>query len=249
MFLYGKNSVIERLRANPASVKRVYLRKGKDSEYRGIEGLARNNRLEIKWFSGARCFPGIKETGASLKVAAEVVPFKYADFDYILNRETDRYTILFLDRIYDPQNLGGIMRTAACLGGFALVIPKFQACRVNETVLRVASGGENYLPVSMVSNLSNALISTKKKGYWIMGGVVDERTEIINETSLPFPMGIVLGSEGKGVRYGINRHIDFRVNIPMEGANLSLNVNTACAIFCYEIIRQRKSFYEKKKQG
>jgi len=38
----------------------------------------------------------------------------------------------------------------------------------------------------------------------------------------------------------VQKHLDLRLHIPMPGAGLSLNVSVACAILCYEVLRQRK---------
>ena len=145
---------------------------------------------------------------------------------------------MFLGSINDPQNLGSIIRTVACLGGFSVVIPERSSCEVNDTVMHVASGGENFVPVSMVNNMSNALIKAKKEGFWVVGAVIEDAVDI-NKTRLPFPMCLVLGSEGKGIRYGVSKHLDLRVALPMRGAPLSFNVAMSCAIFCYEISRQK----------
>ena len=83
-----------------------------------------------------------------------------------------------------------------------------------------------------------ALLKAKKAGYWIVGTVVEEG-EDINRVKLPFPLCLVLGSEGKGIRHGIKKHLDMRVSLPMKGAALSFNVAMACAIFCHEISKQR----------
>ena len=183
-------------------------------------------------------------------IIARVERFKYTSYADLLSLPPNKQpTLIFLDRIYDPQNLGAIIRTTACFGGFSVIIPKFKACQVNETVLHVASGGENYIPVSMVSNISNSIIAAKKQGYWIMGAEVNDEAGEIAGTSLPAPLGLVFGSEGKGIRYGVRRHLDIRVHIPMGGAKLSFNVAMACAIFCYEISKQkspRNSFTSKE---
>jgi len=158
-----------------------------------------------------------------------------------LNLPVDKKpTLIFLDRLNDPQNLGVIIRTAACFGRFAVVIPKFNACEVTEAVLHVASGGENFVPVSMVSNISSAVLKAKKSEYWIMGAVLSEDAQDIDKVSMPFPLGLVMGSEGEGIRYGIDKQLDIKVRIPMKGAPLSFNVAMACAIFCHEIAKQRK---------
>jgi tRNA G18 (ribose-2'-O)-methylase SpoU len=104
--------------------------------------------------------------------------------------------------------------------------------------LHVASGGENFVPVSLVTNLATALREAKEAGYWAVGTVV-EGGENINKAALPFPLCLVMGSEGKGIRYGIQKQLDLKVSLPMKGAQLSFNVAMACAIFAHEISKQR----------
>jgi len=72
-----------------------------------------------------------------------------------------------------------------------------------------------------------------------MGGVVTDDAQHINEISIPFPLGLVLGSEGEGIRYGVQKKLDIKARIPMKGADLSFNVAMACVIFCHEISKQR----------
>jgi 23S rRNA (guanosine2251-2'-O)-methyltransferase len=237
MYLYGKNSVAERLKKNPKSISLIYLEDTfSDSS---IEGCIKRNNLTVRKVPPDK-FSKIKHSSNIQGIIAEVGSFEYADFDEILQEGIEKNNILvFLDRIYDPQNLGAIMRTLACFGGFSLVIPKHKACEVTETVLHVACGAENYVKVAMVSNISNAVIKAKREGLWIMGAVLGGGAKDLNTVSIPFPLGVVFGSEGEGVRYGVDKHIDIRAKIPMHGAGLSYNVSIAAAIFCYEINRQK----------
>jgi len=244
MLLYGKNSVLERLKAKPKSIRRIFLHN--NFEMPIIKNLVKQNNIPVEHLS-FRELCKIKRDQNLQGIIAEVERFVYSPFGELLNQaQNKKPTFIFLNKIFDPQNLGGIIRTAACFGGFAIVIPKFKACAVNETVLHVASGGENYISVSRVSNLSNAIISVKKYGYWIAGAVVAEDADDLNSVSLPFPLGLVLGSEGKGIQYAVQKHLDIKMRIPMKGANLSFNVTGACAILCYEIAKQRSDVYEKQ---
>jgi len=204
-----------------------------------IDKLIRRNKIDCVRLS-PRELSRMRHAKDLQGILAKVDKFSYLDFDDLLARPNrKKFTLIFLDRINDPQNLGVMIRTAACFGRFAIVIPKFQACEVTEAVLHVASGGENYIPVSMVSNLSNAIIAAKEAEYWIAGAVMTDDAKDINAISFPFPLGIVLGSEGSGVRYGIDKHLDIKARIPMKGAQLSFNVAMACAIMCYEITKQK----------
>lgn len=236
--LYGKNSVFERLKSNSQSIKKLYLETDFNTPH--IEKLIKSTNVRTERVS-RKVLHKIRPAGPLQGIVAEVEKFEYADFTELLNRAgSKRLSFIFLDRVFDPQNLGAIIRTTACFGGFAIVIPKHKACEVTETVLHVAAGGENFTPVAMVSNLSNALIEAKRCGWWIVGAIVTEGQDI-GRVNLPFPLGLVLGSEGRGVRYGIEKHLDVRVQIPMGGAPLSLNINCACSIFCHQIAKQRVS--------
>lgn len=237
MVLYGKNSVFERLKANPASIKKVFLQDNFGAP--AVENLIKRNKIPLERLP-ARELSRIKPVKDLQGIVARIDKFEYAPFGDLLNRATDKKpTFVFLDRINDPQNLGSIIRILACFGGFLAVIPKFEACDVTEAVLHVASGGENYVPVSKVPNLSNAIIAAKRRGYWIAGAVTDGDAENINKVSFPFPLGLVLGSEGKGIRHGLAKQLDMKIRIPMEGAGLSFNVSMASCIFCHEISKAR----------
>ena len=235
MILYGKNSVFERLKTNPQSIKKIFLEE--DFSVPHIEEQIKSVKIIAKRVSKKELLK-IKHTDSLQGIVASVERFKYADLEDLLNNSKNKQlSLVFLDRVFDPQNLGAIIRTTACFGKFAVVIPRHKACEVTEAVLHVASGGENYTPVAMVSNLTNALLQAKKKGWWVVGAVT-KGGEDISSVSLPFPLCFVLGSEGKGIRYGIEKHLDIKTHIPMQGAPLSFNVATSCAIFCHQIRKQ-----------
>ncbi len=236
MYLYGKNSVLERLKANPKSITKVFFERGFDDKR--LLNEVRSRKIDSEHVDGRQLLR-IKKADRLQGVVALVNPFKYTDFDDLLEGAKEKKTtIICLDNINDPHNLGSIIRTAACFGDFAIAIPKHGSCEVTDAVLHVASGGENFIPVSMVNNTSVALEKAKNAGFWVAGAVVEDG-EDINKVSLPFPLCIVLGSEEKGIRHGVKKNLDIKVRIPMKGAGLSFNVAMAGAIFAYEITRQK----------
>ncbi len=236
MFLYGKNSVLERLKANPRSIKKIFLQENFDVPH--IIKIIKAENIPLKYVTEKELLR-IKRADRLQSIVAEVNKFTYMPFEGLLYKPAEkRLTFIFLDSINDPHNLGSIIRILACFGGFAVVIPKHGSCEVNETVLHVASGGENFIPVSMVTNLSHALREAKESGYWVAGTIV-EGGEDLHKVSLPFPLCLVLGSEGKGIRHGLQKHFDLKISLPMHGTPLSFNVAMACAIFSYEIAKQR----------
>jgi 23S rRNA (guanosine2251-2'-O)-methyltransferase len=236
MFLYGKNSVLERLNANPQSIKRIFVQENFDAPE--IMKIIKSSSIPFKYVTENDLIR-IKRAERLQGIVAEANKFTYTPFKELLYRHSEKpLTFIFLDSINDPHNLGSIIRILACLGGFAVVLHKHGSCEVNDTVLHVASGGENFIHVSMVTNLSAALREAKDAGYWVVGTVV-EGGEDLSKVSLPFPLCLVLGSEGKGIRHGLHKQLDLKVSLPMSGAPLSFNVAMACAIFSYEIAKQR----------
>ncbi len=236
MKLYGKNPILERIRANPGSIHRLYLQKRTDlSEI--VREAKKNNlafeSVDKKWFS--RKAGDVHTQG----VMAEIDEYVYTAFSEILDECLDNATIpVFLDGVTDPQNLGSIIRNLACLGGFSLVLPEHESAHVNETVLRVASGGENYIKIAKVTNNVRAVKKAKEKGIWIAGAIAEGEKDIV-KTDLTFPLAVVIGSEGKGIRPGLHECLDTGLSLPMRGAALSYNVAVATALVCYEISRRR----------
>lgn len=244
MVLYGINSVLERLKANPGSIKTIFI---EESFFdKRIEKLIKENKVCCQRVSG-RELKKIKPAKGLQKITARVNDFCFTPFNRILKPKNNNYfTVIFLDGINDPQNIGVIIRTAACLGGFALVLPQRYTCGINDTVIHVASGGENYLPIAKVDDLAKALSAAKDCGYTIAGSMASEDAEDIRKVNYLFPLGVVLGSEGSGIRKNIRKYFDLRVKIPMEGAKLSLNVNNACAIISYSLLLQRKGYFNEQ---
>ena len=237
MYLYGKNPVFERLKADPKSIRKIILKE--DFDDKKLLDIIKASNLKPEYMPKNE-FMKQQRADRVQGVIAIVDKFVYADFEELLQRPAKTpLTFVFLDNLNDPQNLGVIIRSLACLGGFAVVIPKHESCEVTEAVLHVANGGENYVPVSIVTNMTVALLKAKEKGYWVAGTVI-EGGQDLQKFDFTFPICLLMGSEGKGIRPGLLNHIDFKVTLPMKGADLSFNVAVATAIFAYEITKQRK---------
>jgi len=237
MKLYGKNPVIERIKTNPASIRKIYLQKKTDLSE--IVREAKRQGLDFESVEKNKILSMAKNAHTQ-GVVAEVSEFKYAPFSELLENCTgEKTSLVFLDGITDPQNLGSIIRNLACMGGFSIVLPEHNSAQVNETVLRVACGGENYIKIGQVTNNARAIEKAKARGVWIIGAVAGSGKDI-QQVKVKFPLGAVIGSEGKGIRPGLVKHIDAELSLPMKGAALSYNASVAAVLVCYEINRQER---------
>lgn len=228
MFLYGKNSTRERLRKTPQNVKQVFLQDGFDDQE--IMSLLENNHLPVSIESQGQ-MEKIKKGERHQGIILEISDFQYSDLAGLLKGKKN---LIFLDRLNDPQNLGLIMRIGACFGNWGIVIGEKESCEVNETVLHVASGAENYLEVAKVSDFVSALTQAKEAGYFVAGTDVKDG-KVLDKNAMTFPLALILGSEGSGVSLEVAKMADINFTIPNQGAPLSLNVAMAASIICYEI--------------
>jgi 23S rRNA (guanosine2251-2'-O)-methyltransferase len=132
------------------------------------------------------------------------------------------------------------LRTAEAVGIRRVLIPKDRSADVTPIVAKVSAGAVHHLKVYRVTNLRRAMLTLKEQGYWLVG-LDDHAPEQIYDRVYQDRLGIVLGSEGRGIRPLILRECDYRVSIPMLGKVSSLNVAVAGAVFLYEILRQKRS--------
>jgi len=238
MKLFGKRPVIERLRTDPKSIKKVFMQDGLD--HSKIRKLVIRKKVEYKKLN-FKNFKNLSKNFHAQGVFAEVDDFKYIDLEDLLETaKNENIVLFFLDGITDPQNFGSMIRTGGCFGGFAFVIPKHRSVEVNETVLRIASGAENYIMVSKVINLNQSIVKAKNAGFSIIGAIADKDAESLNAKALDFPLAVVIGSEGKGLSLSVGQKMDRSVKIPMQDKNISFNAAVALAIFCYEINKQKE---------
>ena len=107
------------------------------------------------------------------------------------------------------------------------------------TVRKVACGAAEIEPFFIVTNLSRTLQVLQQRGIWLFGAA-GEAEQSLFDADLTGPVGIVLGSEGKGLRRLTRENCDSLVAIPMAGEVSSLNVSVSTGICLFEAVRQRK---------
>lgn len=244
MRVFGRNSVIERIRINPRSIQKIYVQEG-------FSGTAYVRKKVTPMGIPVFVVPATKilriaRNKNTQGIVAEVEDFPYETYEDLLEKALKKNRcLLFFDGLKDPQNLGAIIRSLACLGKFSIVLPTHESVSITESVLRVASGGDNYVQVAKVANLKKAIDTAKKEGFQIAGAVV-KGGEALNEVKLPHPLGFVIGSEQKGIRDVIQKSLDLKVTIPMYTETVTFNAAQAVTVLCYEITRQKKEYQTKK---
>lgn len=156
------------------------------------------------------------------------------------HRENCR-TILMLDHLQDPQNLGNALRHAQAFGVDLVVIAQHGASPINGTVAMASTGSLFALPILQVSSLIQCVQELKKDGFGILGSALAEQAQPFSPELFWAKSVIIVGAEGPGMRQGLMKTCDTLMQIPMASGVQSLNAATTAALLCYERYKQLTS--------
>jgi 23S rRNA (guanosine2251-2'-O)-methyltransferase len=174
-------------------------------------------------------------------VALKTTGYPYVGFEEILAavEADENATVIVLDHLEDPQNVGSILRTASAVGVTGVIIPEDRACGITPAVARASAGGTEYVKVAHVVNLVRAMQDLKDAGVWFTGLDWGEDAKTYTDIDFRGRTGLVVGAEGNGISRLVRENCDFIAELPMPGGFESLNAGVATAITLYEVLRQR----------
>ncbi|MBO7573934.1 MAG: 23S rRNA (guanosine(2251)-2'-O)-methyltransferase RlmB [Bacilli bacterium] len=228
--IYGKNPVIEAIRAKKA-LKVFVVNNFNDQKILSLIKDSHLNVVNISSLEMDKMCDGVHQG-----VAAELKPYQTVSLEEIIikAKKKEKKIIVMLDNISDPHNLGAIMRSADVFEASGIIIPKHNSVTLNATVAKTSAGAINYVPVAVVNNLNQAIKTLKDEGYWVVS--TDGSAELsYSSIKYDFPVVIVIGSEGKGVSPLVLKNSDYIVKIPQYGHVNSLNASVAAGILLAEV--------------
>lgn len=234
-FIYSRNAVYEALRSQRREIFRILVSEGAQEKGRLAEIIKKANEQGIRVERVPRArLDKVHENHQG--VAAEVGGYSYSDIMDILDdaRSKDEQPfLLLLDSLNDPQNFGTLLRTAEAVGVHGVIIPLAHTVEVTPAVVNASSGASEHLRVAR-SNLAQAIDTLKQENVWVVG--LDQNGETIGEKTrrhFTGAVGLVVGSEGEGIRQLTRSKCDIILQLPMRGQIESLNAAVAGSVALY----------------
>lgn len=234
--VYGRNPVFEVLRSGRRAAHRLLLADGVERGGRVGEILALAAEVGVS-VSEVSSHELAKISENAQGVAVEVGPYPYVSLEQILTRAGMRGEppfVLLLDVLQDPQNVATLLRTAEVFGVHGVVMPRRRSASVTPAVVSASSGATEHLLIARM-NLAQAIQQLKAAELWISGLQAGGDAKPLPQADLAGPVGLVVGSEGEGMRRLVRESCDFLLRIPMRGRVASLNAAVAGSIGLYAV--------------
>jgi 23S rRNA (guanosine2251-2'-O)-methyltransferase len=241
-FIYSRNAVYETLRAGRRQVHQLLAAEGAQEKGRLAEilRLAAERKCRIERVPRAR----LDKVHANHQgVVLEAGPYPYSDLLDILEQARLRGEapfVLLLDSLNDPQNFGSLLRTAEAAGVHGVILPLAHTVEVTPAVVNASSGASEHMRVAQ-SNLAQAIDALRDEQVWVVG--LDQAGAELgaNSRHLRGALGLVVGSEGEGIRPLVRSKCDILLKLPMRGRIESLNAAVAGSVALYLAYLARKS--------
>jgi 23S rRNA (guanosine2251-2'-O)-methyltransferase len=240
-FIYSRNAVYETLRARRRDVFKIQIAEGAQEKGRLAEILkmAKDRQIPVEKVQRGRLD---KVHQNHQGIVAEVSGYSYSDEVEILERAGQKDEppfVLLLDSLNDPQNFGTLLRTAEVVGVHGVVIPLAHTVEVTPAVVNASSGASEHLLIAR-ANLAQVIETLKEAEVWVVG--LDQAGAEIEAGSrhLRGALGLVVGSEGEGIRQLIRSKCDIVLKLPMRGQIESLNAAVAGSVALYLAYLARK---------
>lgn len=235
--VYGKIPVKNTILAKN-KVRCVYL--NIDNVDIDIEQLAKSSGIKIEYVDKTK-LNQLSSGRNNQGVVAMTNEFEYQKLNLLLNKLRDKEDclLLLLDGIEDPVNFGSIIRTSACFNIDGIIIGKNRQVQMSPVVSKISTGGENYVDICQVVNLSQTIQTLKKENFWIVSTAGNGK-DVYDEIDYSGRICLIVGNEGYGISRLVIENSDFVAKIPLDGKLKALNASISTAIVLSQITSYKR---------
>lgn len=236
----GRRAVLELLSAGKRRVRKVRVAEGQEPspQLDEIERLASRRGIPLETVPRVRLDSDAK-TFAPQGVIATAAPVELFELGQLATPRRGNPFLLVVAGVTDPQNLGALLRSAACAGVTGVVLARHRAAHLSPSVVKVAAGAVEHLSFCVVGGIPAALSELTRAGVFAIGLAADGDRSIYDLRLGDAPVALVVGGEERGLAPLVRRRCDEVVAIPQPGGVASLNVAAAGTIACFEVARGR----------
>ena len=234
-FIVGQHAVIEALRNPERKVLRVFLtEESKKNIHRKNQktNILKNVKVYFKTKKELDKYT-TKDQISHQGYVAEIEELDQPLLkDFVRNK--NNLTLVCLDEVTDPRNIGSLIRNAASFKIDGLIVKDRHFPKKSKLMYKAASGCIEHINIFQVSNINSTLKNLKDKNFWIYGF---DSSANKNFTEIEWKGNNILlfGSEGFGMRQHTAKYADFFVRIKINKNVESLNISNSAAIVFHHL--------------
>ncbi|WP_185861508.1 23S rRNA (guanosine(2251)-2'-O)-methyltransferase RlmB [Blattabacterium cuenoti] len=240
--VYGIHPLIEAIIANQ-TIKKIFSQRGLkqvSNAYKKLISLSKEKYIPIEIVSKQKFYQfKNKNHQGVFAILSPIKTYHIQDLLPIFYEKGKNPLLIILDRITDVRNFGSIIRTAACAGADAIIIPKKDTAMIGSDSIKTSSGALFKIPICQEKNILNTIEFLKNSGLKIVSATEKSNIYWYN-IDFSGPIALILGNEEKGISSKYLKNSYEKAKIPAKKGISSLNVSVACGVILYEILRQRK---------
>lgn len=238
--VYGRKPVLEALDDPALSVDKVVLADtARGPAAREILDAARSRGVQVQRATAQRVKVLAGNGKQDQGVLADVVAPRMKPLALALE-EGGLRSVLVLDGITTPANVGMILRTATAAGIDGIVVPRRGVASIDPLVVKASAGVAFRAPVLRCATAAEAAALLRASGYPLFA-LDSHASDTIYSASFGKRAAFVLGSETSGITDDVRPHITSWLSIPMGAGVESLNVASAAAVLCFELVRRAQT--------
>ena len=239
-FIIGQHAVIEALRNPKRKVLRIFLT---EESKKNIHKKSPNKNLlnDVKVYFKTKKELDKYSTRENLQHQGYVAEIEHLQKpilkEYI--KEKNEMTLICLDGVTDPRNIGSLIRSAASFNIDGVIIKERNFPSESKLLYKAASGAIEYINIFEVSNINSTLKNLKEKNFWVYGFDGNGKKDF---TNIEWKGNNVLlfGSEGSGMHKHTSKYADFLVKIEINEKIESLNISNSAAIVFHHLSYLKK---------
>lgn len=230
--LYGRNVAVEVLQDTNITIHKLHLSNSNrmDETMQNILSLAKKRGVEVAYHDKTALSRISKNAQQDQGVALDIISATYKSAGEI--KEMDKYKLIALDGIENPQNLGMIIRSCAASKIDGIILPKKNSAKISPLVIKASAGTLFKLPIFYCDTLQEVLKEQSNAQIYKLDSHAKESLFEIKQNG---KMIFVLGNESSGVSKEVTSLCNASLAIPMSRGVESLNVAVTAALIAFSI--------------
>ena len=234
-FIVGKHAVFEGLKNEKRKILRLFLTEESKKNIHRLspkKNLLKDVKINFKTKKELDKYcknEGILHQG----YVAEIEHLEKIELKEFIS-DKNNLTLVCLDEVTDPRNIGSLIRSAASFNIDGLIVKERHFPKESKLMYKSASGCVEHLNIFEVSNINTTLKFLREKNFWIYGFEAKSDTKF-NNIKWEGNNILLFGSEGFGMREHTKKYADFSVRIEINKKIESLNISNSAAIVFHHI--------------